>query len=71
MNKRNKYLSEYNKEYMVRLSINLNKYKDKDIILAIENEIQGNKQASIKSLIRKGIKYDTYLFNITKTKGKL
>lgn len=68
MKNRNEYIKAYNKENMVRLSLNLSKTKDRDIIQAID---QGNKQASIKSLIRKGIKYDTYLFNITKTRGKL
>ena len=56
MPNRNDYFREYNKEKMVRLSLNLSKDKDKDIIQAIEREVQGNKQASIKSLIRKGIK---------------
>ena len=59
MNKdRTKYLSEYNKTNMIRYSLNLSKNKDKDIIQAIEREIGGNKQASIKKLLRKGIKYN-------------
>mgnify|MGYP003291186455 CR=1 FL=1 len=55
MNNRTEYLREYHKENTLRLSLNLSKSKDKDIIQAIESEIQGNKQASIKSLIRRGI----------------
>lgn len=61
-NCRNEYIKEYLKDNTVRISLNLNKYSDDDIIQAIEKEIQGNKQASIKSLIRKGIKYvDTWI----------
>lgn len=56
MTNRNDYFREYNKEKMVRISLNLSKDKDKDIIQAIELESKGNKQAGIKSLIRKGIK---------------
>lgn len=55
MTNRNDYFREYSKENTVRLSINLSKSKDRDIIQAIEREVQGNKQASIKSLIRKAI----------------
>lgn len=58
MTNRNDYIREYNKEKMVRLSLNLSKDKDKDIIQAIERESKGNKQAGIKSLIRKGIKFN-------------
>ena len=54
-NCRNEYIKEYLKDNTVRISLNLNKYSDDDIIQAIEKEIQGNKQASIKSLIRKGL----------------
>lgn len=57
MTNRNDYFREYNKEKMVRVSLNLSKDKDKDIIQAIELESKGNKQAGIKSLIRKGIRY--------------
>lgn len=57
MTNRNDYFREYNKEKMVRISLNLSKDKDKDIIQAIELESKGNKQAGIKSLIRKGIRY--------------
>ena len=54
-NCRNEYIKEYLKDNTVRISLNLNKNSDDDIIQAIEKEIQGNKQASIKSLIRKGL----------------
>ena len=54
MTNRNEYFKSYNKEKMVRLSLNLSKTKDRDIIQEID---QNNKQASIKKLIRKGIKY--------------
>jgi len=57
-NSRNEYYKAYNKEKMVRVSLNLSKTKDKDIIQAIDREIGGNKQASIKKLVRKGIKYN-------------
>lgn len=61
MTNRNDYFREYNKEKMVRLSLNLSKDKDKDIIQAIELESKGNKQAGIKSLIRKGISTENSL----------
>lgn len=57
-NSRNEYYKAYNKEKMVRVSLNLSKTKDKDIIQAIDREIGGNKQASIKKLVRKGIKFN-------------
>ena len=53
MTNRNEYFKSYNKEKMVRISLNLSKTKDKDIIQAIA---QDNKQASLKRLIRRGIK---------------
>lgn len=55
MKNRNEYIKAYNKENMVRLSLNLSKTKDRDIIQAID---QGNKQASLKKLIRIGIRYN-------------
>ena len=56
MNKRNEYVYHFNQDNYNRLSLNLHKVNDRDILEAIENEIPGNKQASIKSLIRKSIK---------------
>jgi hypothetical protein len=56
--KRLEYLKEYNKEKRIRISLNLSKEYDPDIIEAIEREGKGNKQAGVKSLIRKGIEYN-------------
>jgi Mg/Co/Ni transporter MgtE len=54
--KRNEYIKEYNKENRVRISLNLSKTKDSDILQAISEENKtDNIQASIKSLIRRGI----------------
>lgn len=55
---RSEYLREYNKEKRIRISLNLSKEYEADIIQAIEQEGKGNKQKGVKSLIRKGIKYD-------------
>lgn len=52
------YIREYNRKYTKRISLNLSKEKDKDIILAIEREGKGNIQAGVKSLIRKGVRYN-------------
>ena len=52
------YLKDYNKEKRVRISLNLSKEYEDDIIQAIEREAKGNKQLGIKSLIRKGIRYE-------------
>lgn len=52
------YLKDYNKEKRVRISLNLSKEYDDDIIQAIEREAKGNKQRGIKRLIRKGIRYE-------------
>lgn len=57
-NNRNDYIREYLKENNIRISLNLSKEKDRDIIQAIEQEFNGNKQAGVKRLIRKGIKYE-------------
>lgn len=58
MSNQNEYLRKYNKDKRVRISLNLSKDTEQDIIQAIEKEIQGNKQAGVKSLIRKGIEYN-------------
>ena len=58
MSNQNEYLRKYNKDKRVRISLNLSKDTEQDIIQAIEKESQGNKQAGVKSLIRKGIKYE-------------
>jgi len=50
------YFKEYGNKYLKRISLNLSKEKDKDIIEAIEREVPDNIQKSIKSLIRKAIK---------------
>ena len=57
MSNQNEYLRKYNKDKRVRISLNLSKDTEQDIIQAIEKESQGNKQAGVKSLIRKGIRY--------------
>ena len=61
MSNQNEYLRKYNKDKRVRISLNLSKETEQDIIQAIEKESQGNKQAGVKSLIRKGIKYNRQL----------
>lgn len=48
------YYSKYFKRERVRISLNLSKEKDKEIIDAIDKEDPDNKQAAIKSLILKG-----------------
>ena len=55
---RSEYIKEYNRENRVRISLNLSKETEKDIIEAILKEGKGNKQAGIKKLIRKGIQYE-------------
>lgn len=50
------YYKEYNKKNCKRVSLNLSKEKDQDIIAAIETEGKGNIQAGVKSLIRRAIK---------------
>lgn len=58
MSNQNEYLRQYNKDKRVRISLNLSKETEQDIIQAIDHEGKGNKQAGVKSLIRKGIKYE-------------
>ena len=58
MKDKNEYLREYNKVKRVRISLNLSKDTEDDIIQAIEREGKGNKQAGAKQLIRKAIKYN-------------
>lgn len=52
------YYREYNKKNLKRISLSLSLTKDQDIIKAIETESPDNIQAGVKSLIRKGIKYN-------------
>lgn len=52
---RNQYIREYNKEKRVRLSLNLSKEKDKDIISALDQVGERKKQSEILRLIRKGL----------------
>ena len=54
VNKR-EYFKQYEQAYQQRISLNLSKNKDKDILQAIEQVGKGNKQAGIKTLIRLGI----------------
>lgn len=49
------YYKEYNKKNLTRVSLNLSKTKDKDIIQAIQQESPDNIQAGVKSLIRRAI----------------
>lgn len=49
------YFKEYSSKYLKRISLNLNKEKDKDILEAIEKEDPDNIQRAIKKLIRKAI----------------
>lgn len=49
------YYKEYNKKNCKRVSLNLSKEKDQDIIKAIERESPDNIQAGVKSLIRRAI----------------
>lgn len=51
----NRYIYKYNEENIARISLNLNKKKDSDIIEAIGIAGAGNKQAGVKILIRKAI----------------
>lgn len=57
MSNQNEYMRQYNKDKRVRISLNLSKEYEADIIQAIEQEGKGNKQRGVKSLIRKGIEY--------------
>ena len=52
------YYKEYNKKNLKRVSLSLSNTRDQDIIKAIERESPDNIQAGVKSLIRKGIKYN-------------
>ena len=70
MSNQNEYLRQYNKDKRVRISLNLSKDTEQDIIQAIEKESQGNKQAGVKSLIRKGIEYNLLSCKIIKLRVK-
>lgn len=50
---RREYFREYNKKSRVRISLNLSKDTDRDILESIDKEDPRNKQAAVKSLIRK------------------
>ena len=56
--KQNKYIQGYIKSHYRRISLNISKTKDKDILEAIAKENESNIQAAIKSLIRKAIVYE-------------
>lgn len=49
------YYKAYNQSNLKRISLNLSKTKDKDILTAIERESPDNIQAGVKSLIRRAI----------------
>ena len=49
------YYRQYNKSNLKRISLNLSKTKDQDILTAIERESPDNIQAGVKSLIRRAI----------------
>ena len=70
MSNQNEYLRKYNKDKRVRISLNLSKDTEQDIIRAIEIEGKGNKQAGVKSLIRKGIEYNLLSCKIIKLRVK-
>lgn len=52
---RKDYYKDYNKANQKRISLNLSKTRDQDIIRAIEQESPDNIQAGVKSLIRRAI----------------
>ena len=52
------YFKAYGEKYLKRISLNLNKEKDKDILEAIEKEDPDNIQRAVKKLIRKAIDID-------------
>ena len=58
---RRAYFREYNKKSRVRISLNLNKDTDKDILEAIDKEDPTNKQAAVKILIRLAIEDEKIL----------
>lgn len=51
-NKKSENQKKYDNEHTTRISLKLNKKSDKDIIDAID---PGNRQGSIKKLIRRGL----------------
>lgn len=53
--KRNEYIQGYINSHYKRISLNLSKTKDKDILEAIEAAGKGNIQAGVKSLIRRSL----------------
>ena len=56
--RRNKYQKEYNRANRIRISLNFDKEKDKDVIKAIEEEYPENKQKAVKAIIRRAIERD-------------
>lgn len=56
--RRNKYQKEYNRANRIRISLNFDKEKDKDVIKAIEEEDPENKQKAVKTIIRRAIERD-------------
>lgn len=56
--RRNKYQKEYNRANRIRISLNFDKEKDKDVIKAIEEEDPENKQKAVKAIIRRAIERD-------------
>ena len=58
------YFKDYNKRSRVRISLNLNKDTDLDILEAIERADATNKQAAVKQLIRLAIEDEKILDSI-------
>ena len=56
--KRNEYYKKYNKENRIRISLNFDKDKDRDVIKAINEEDPENKQKAVKAIIRRAIERD-------------
>ena len=54
----NEYQKKYWREKRMRYSLNLSKKMENDIIEAIELEGNCNRQKGIKSLIKKGMRYN-------------
>lgn len=52
------YFKAYGEKYLKRISLNLNKEKDKDILEAINKEDPDNIQRAVKKLIRKAIEIE-------------
>ena len=65
IDKRSEYIQGYINSHYRRISLNLSKTKDRDILEAIAEENENNIQAAIKSLIRKAIENEKILDSIS------